>query len=342
MKIAIFTINSAWLRADMDAMRRARHHIRVWRRNPPVVGSTGSGVRREIQVAQDQLNLMNVSRLMDWCDIAYFDWCQYPFPEACVLQARMCKIVVRARGLPFFGMYKTFPWETVDLVVGHQLIEQRLQEAEQKPKSFLHLPQGTDPTLFTMPKTRVYGKNLAMHSTTIRYRKRVYTSIQAFYDLLQHDPEWIFHLKGEWRKGYSGSWEGGSYTGPCTELIEDLGIAHKIHVSLNVSKTDWRDWLHTKDIFISNAIREGTHVSLAEAMMCGVYPLVNCWRGAENYYPKENVYKTQREMVDKILAWQQLDVKEKKQLSQDMREWAVERYDARDIADTMVQEFELL
>lgn len=341
MKIAVFTINPAWLRADLDAMRRARHHIRVWRRNPSVSSSSGVGVQREMQAARSQLNLMNISRLMDWCDVAYFDWCQYPFPEACALQARTCKVVVRARGLPFFGIYKTFHWEKIDLVVGHQLIGQRLQEVETKPR-FLHLPQGTDPTFFTMPKTREYAKNLAMHSTTIRYRKRVYSSIQAFFDLLQHDPEWTFHLKGEWKLSFGTSWEGTQYTGPCEELIEDLGISDKIQLSGNLPPSGWRDWLHDKDVIISNGIREGTHVSLAEAMMCGVYPLVNCWRGADNYYPKENVYRTQREMVDKILAWQQLDVEEKKQLSQDMREWALERYDARDIADTMVQEIELL
>lgn len=324
MKIAVFTINPTWMRADIDAMRRANHLVRIWRRHDK----------------RDRLNLLNVGRLMDWCDIAYFDWCQYPFPEACRFQAAKCKIVVRARGLPFFNIYKTHPWNRVTLVVGHQLIGQRLGEAEQKPR-FLHLPQGSDPTFFIMPKTREYGKNLAMHSTTIRYRKRVYSSIQAFYDLLRHDPEWTFHLKGEWEKGYGASWEGTQYTEPCKELIEDMGISDAVELSQNLPRAGWRDWLHDKDVIISNGIREGTHVSLAEAMMCGVYPLVNCWRGAENYYPKANVYRTQREMVDKILAWQQLDVEEKTQLSQDMREWAL-RYDARDIADRMVQEFELL
>jgi len=333
LNIAAFTINKAWLQADLDAMGRAGHKVRIWR--------PASRTRNEVRTPRDQLNLMNVSRLMDWCDVAYFDWCQYPFSEACTLQSTNCKIVVRARGMPFFQIYKKFPWNKVDLVVGHQLIGQRLREAEQRPR-FLHLPQGSNPTFFIMPKNREYGKNLAMHSTTIRYRKRVYSSIQAFYDLLLHDPEWTFHLKGEWEQGFGAAWEGSQYTDPCKELIEDLNISDAIELTQNVSKGAWRDWLHDKDVIISNGIREGTHVSLAEAMMCGVYPLVNCWRGADNYYPKENVYRTQRELVDKILAWQELDVVEKTQLSQDMREWALERYDARDIADRMVQEFETL
>ena len=324
MKIAVFTSNESWLQADLDAMQRADHEVQLWVNSP-----------------NPQINLMNLSRLMDWCDIAYFDWCQYPFIEACSLERTDCKIVVRARGLPFFSVYKSFPWNVVDLVVGHQLIGQRLQETGHDV-NYLHLPQGSDPNFFTMPKRRKYGKNLGMHSTTIRYRKRVYSSIQAFYDLLQHDPKWTFHLKGEWDQGYGAHWEGVQYTEPCRELMEDLEISTKIRISKNVAKPAWKAWLQKKDIIISNGIREGTHVSLAEAMMCGVYPLINCWRGADKYYPRENVYKTQRELVDKILAWEDLTVKEKKQLSQDMREWARERYNAADIADKMVAEFDLL
>ena len=324
MRIAIFTTNETWLQADLDAMQRRGHEVQLWINSP-----------------NPQINLMNLSRLMDWCDIAYFDWCQSPFLEGCSLERPNCKIVVRARGMPFFSIYKAFPWHMVDLVVGHQLIGQRLEEVGAKT-NYLHLPQGSDPTFFTMPKRRRYGKNLAMHSTVIRYRKRVYTSIQAFYDLLQHDQKWTFHIKGEWEKGYGPAWEGIQYTEPCRELMEDLEISTKIHLTPNVSKEAWRAWLQEKDVFLSNGIREGTHVSLAEAMMCGCYPLINCWRGAENYYPRDCIFKTQRELVDKILEWQDLKVKEKRQLSQEMREWAAERFDAHEIADQMVKEIELL
>lgn len=324
MKIAIFATNITWLQADIDAIQRAGHEGQLWVNTP-----------------NPQINIMNVSRLMDWCDVAYFDWCQYPFIEACSLERAKCKIVVRARGMPFFSIYKQFPWNVVTLVVGHQLIGQRLEEIGSDVQ-FLHLPQGTNPRFFTMPKRRKYGKNLGMHSTTIRYRKRVYTSIQSFFDLLQHDNAWRFHIGGEWDRGFGPGWEGKHYTEPCRELVEDLGISTKIFLVGNLPRDEWRAWLHGKDVFLSNGIREGTHVSLVEAMMCGCYPLINCWRGAENYYPKENVFKTQRELVDKILEWQNLKVKEKRKLSQDMRDWALERYDAAEIADRMIQEIELL
>jgi len=106
MKIAIFATNTTWLQADIDAIQRAGHTGQLWVNTP-----------------NPQINIINVSRLMDWCDIAYFDWCQYPFIEACSLERPKCKIVVRARGMPFFGIYKQFPWRVVNLVVGHQLIQ---------------------------------------------------------------------------------------------------------------------------------------------------------------------------------------------------------------------------
>lgn len=327
MRVGIFTTNEGFIEPVIDALTRRGHQIHFW-----------------FHTQDEHVNWMNLMRLLDKCDLAFFDWCQKPFLETMSLEVLNCKIAVRAHGMPFFEIWDSFPWNRIDLLIGASVIigwkiEQLPQDKQ--PKTYLHSPVGSDPTYFMIPKRKRYSRNLIMHSTTIRYRKRVYTTIQSFLDLLQVDPKWRLTIVGEWERGYSG-WEGRQYTEPCLELMEDLGVRTRVNLLPNLDRGGWRALLAQQDIFISNSIREGVQVSLVEAMMSGVYPLINFWRGASYYYPPECLFKTQRELVDKILEWLKLPASEKRRLSQEMREWASERFDIRVNSDKLVEELEAL
>lgn len=327
MRVGIFTSNQSFIEPVMRALQKRGHETPMW-------AHTG-----------DELtNRINLMRLMDSCDVAFFDWVQTPFLEAMSLENPKCKIAARAHGMEFFSIYDKFPWQYVDLLVGaSEIIGQALQKVpvDHRPKRYVDVPVGSDPTLFTIPKNKRYGHSLITHSTTIRYRKRVYTTLQSFYDLLQHDRKWDLHIVGEWERGYEG-WEGPQYTGPCQELIEDLELATKIHTQPNMDPERWRYYLSDMDLFISNSIREGVQVSLVESMMSGVWPLINCWRGAGGYYPGKCIFKTQRELVDKVLEWGNLLETDKMALSQEAREWAVERFDNDVLMGKLVEELEAL
>ena len=325
MKVGIFTTNESFIGPVIDALRRKGHELLFWTHTP-----------------DEHVNWLNLMRILDRVDLAYFDWCQKPFLEVMSLEALGCKIAIRAHGMPFFGIWDTFPWNHVDLLIGASIIiGWKIEQLppERRPKKYMHSPVGSDPTVFTIPKNKKYGRNIVTHSTTIRYRKRVYTTIQSFYDLLQQDRKWTLNIVGEWERGYPG-WEGRQYTDPCLELMEDLDLRTKVNLIGNMDMETWRTFLHSQDIFISNSIREGVQVSLVEAMMSGVYPLINAWRGSDYYYPKDCLFRSQRELVDKILAWLKLPVENKRRLSEEMREWASERFDARVNADRLVEELE--
>ncbi len=325
MKVTIFTTNSNFLGPVVEALKRSGHEVRFW-----------------VQTPNKNVNWTNIQRLLDRCDVAFFEWCQTPFLQALSLEDIECKIAVRAHGLPFFSIFKTFPWEKVDLLIGASgLFGPLLNEAAQRPKRYMHIPVGSEPTFYTMPPSKKYGRNLATHSYTIRFKKRIYTTIQTFYELLKHDPKWNLNIAGNWTSQAPG-WEGVNYTRPCRELMEDLKISTKVFLTPNMTPEGWRQWLGDKDIFISNSIREGVHVSLVEAMLTGVYPLINCWRGSTEYYPDECIFKTQNELVDKILEWKSLRARKKRRLSGEMREWALERFDGRDLSEKVVEALETL
>jgi len=325
MKVGIFTSNANFLAPILESLKRNGHEPLFWTRTP-----------------NESVNWANLQRLLDRCDVAFFEWCQQPFLEALSLEGLDCKVAVRAHGIPFFSIYKTFPWKRVDLLIGASgLFGPMLNEAAQRPKRYIDIPVGSDPTLYTMPRSRKYGQNLVTHSFVVRFKKRIYTTIQTYYDLLQHDKKWNLHIVGNWEGGSTG-WEGANYTTPCWELMEDLGISTKVFMTPNMDPEGWHQYLCDKDIFLSNSIREGVHISLVEAMFTGVYPLINCWRGAREYYPEECIFKTQSELVDKVLEWEKRPVKEKRRLSREMREWASERFDGRPLADKVVEALETL
>ena len=325
MRVGVFTLNRGFLEPVLESLERRGHEVMLWK-------NTRSNVA----------NWLNLQRILDRCDVAFFDWTQNPFSEAMRLEGLSCKIAVRAHGIPFFGMYKTFAWQKVDLLIGAAaILGHKMNEAKNQPKQYLHIPPGSDPTLFTIPADKKYHQNICTHSWAIRFKKRVYTTIQTFYDLLQHDERWKLHIVGDWERKTEG-WAGMNYTEPCKELIEDLKIGFRVYRSPNMGPKTWAASLGDMDIFLSNSIREGLHVSLVDAMLTGVYPLINCWRGSDEYYPADNIFKTQGELVDKILEWESHSVEEKRRLSGEMREWAAERFDSSILADTLVEALEAL
>jgi len=325
MKVGIFTLNTNFLGPITMSLLRHGHEILLWKRT-----------------RETQIDLINLQRILDRCDVAFFDWTQNPFLNAMRIEELSCKIAVRAHGLPFFDLYKTFPWQRVDLMIGSAVIfGQRMKEAKNQPKRYLHIPPGSDPTLFTIPANKKYHQNLCTHSLIIRFKKRIYATLQAFYDLLQHDRRWKLHIVGQW-KAPAGWGEHSNYIEPCKELMEDLQLGTKVYLSPNMPWARWAAWLGGMDIFVSNSIREGLQVSLVEAMLAGVYPLINCWRGSDEYYPADNIFKTQSELVDKLLEWESRSVEEKRRLSGEMREWAAERFDSGILADKLVEALETL
>jgi hypothetical protein len=59
-------------------------------------------------------------------------------------------------------------------------------------------------------------------------------------------------------------------------------------------------WYQDKDYFISCSYDESLHYACAEAMACGVKPLVHCWESARDFYPPDLIWRTEAEFIEKI------------------------------------------
>jgi glycosyltransferase involved in cell wall biosynthesis len=150
-------------------------------------------------------------------------------------------------------------------------------------------------------------------------RKRVYELILVFYEMLKTRGDFHLHIAGDLVPAY------GDYFDAIQSLVKKLGIEDQVTFYGEIF--DAWNWYSKIDIFISNSYSEGLQVAPIEAMASGRYCLSHRWDGAEELLPENNLFYTDQDLQEKILAFCQLSSEEKQKSSRLMRELACEKFD---------------
>lgn len=308
LKIAVFALNPNFYR-EVGQELRTHHQVREYQ-----------------HTNNDTFNLINLQRLMDWCDVGYFEFAQYPLNVISNLEVMEKPLIVRAHGIELFSQEEV-NWEKVNLMIATPICRQIF--LDQRPKyvpEIVELPVGIDSNYFSFSPQKarqVFGKKILIQSTVMRPKKRIYTSIQTFGEIYEKDPEWTLWIVGNWTGGFQEATieRQEQYNWPLKELIGTLGLEDAVIGTDHMPRDEWRDFLMDKDIFWSNSILEGFHVALAEHMATGGYPVINCWRGADSFYDPRWIHKNQQSMVKEILDWGNQSKERKLELARKAREW---------------------
>jgi glycosyltransferase involved in cell wall biosynthesis len=125
----------------------------------------------------------------------------------------------------------------------------------------------------------------------------VYELILAFDELVKANDRFSLHIGGDPHPRFR------DYYQAILRLIELRGLKDKITLYGNISKPE--DWYSQIDIFISNSYNEGLQVSPLEAIASGCFALSHNWSGADEFFPAENLYFTDQELIEKILHFSQ-------------------------------------
>jgi len=254
-----------------------------------------------------------MEQMLQWCDIAWFEWCTPQVILATHLP-KTCRILVR---LHRYEAFKPWPaqvrWENVDVLIniGNRYVNAHLRQT---------VPDLDDRTrVVTIPSAvnlakwplaeRTRGKNLACFGY-LNMRKNPGLLLQCFARLHARDPEYRLHLGGRPQDAMLMQY--------LHVMIEELGL--KGAVVLEGWVDDPRAWLQNKHYLISSSLGEGLPAGLLEGMASGLKPVIHTWPGARDFFPR--------------WLWRDADdfcrcILEGEYEPQFYHDWAAERYSLR-------------
>ncbi len=252
-----------------------------------------------------------MSQLMDWADIAWFEWCDQLLIEATAMP-KTCKIVCRLHSYEAFSdMPGRVDWSKVDrLIFVNESVKNILDRHYKISTPYKVIHNAVDTVRYDIPPSKEYGKKIASVGY-INYKKNPELLLYCFKKIHQYDPEYTLHIAG-------------SHQDPRIQLyFEHFLKENPLPVHFDGWIDDMPAWYADKDYVISTSLFESFHYSIAEGMASGLMPLIHNWYGADGLYPKEFLYNDPDGCLELLKRLEQSDKAEQAVRN---RQYIVERY----------------
>jgi len=251
-------------------------------------------------------------------DVCFFEWAE-EYLTIASYQPKLCPIITRLHSFELYEWAPKINWDAVDKII---LVSQAMRN-----KFIDYYPDCTHKTVvvyngislqdFTPPANRNFHFNLGMlcHIAPI---KRIYEVILLLSNMREEGHDAHLHIAGK----PAGDLR---YSIALQRLVDELELHDSVTFYDHIDNTP--GWLKNIDIFISNSYWEGQQVALIEAMASGCYCLSHFWDGAEEMIPSGNLYVTESELLQKIIAYSRKPEAEKQSCQAQMRSIACEKFD---------------
>lgn len=270
-------------------------------------------------------------------DVVLFEWASELLVEASdVYTPDAGALVTRLHRYEMFEWVERINWDNVSYVIldTEAMRRKLLERTNVDPERALVLPNAVALSK-TDSSQRPFEKRIGILAN-LHPRKRIYELVLAFYAVLQEEPDVTLHIGGPPRPNYE------AYHEAIHDLVRRLGIEDKVTFYGKVEER-W-DWYQTVDIFVSISYSEGMQVAPIEAAASGCYCLSHWWEGAEEIFPREQLFVTEGEFVERVLAYARGTEDERRLMRQPFlryveNECNVQRV-SRHIEDVLVRAYE--
>ena len=225
-----------------------------------------------------------MEQMLQWCDVAWFEWCTPQVILATHLP-KTCRMIVR---LHRYEAFKPWPaqvrWENVDLLVtiGNRYVDTYLRQTV--PDLDERTRVVTIPSAVNLAKwplvDRTRGKNLACFGY-VNMRKNPGLLLQCFARLHAQDPEYRLAIGGQPQDAMLLQY--------LHAMIQELGLQDA--VTLEGWIEDARAWLADKHYLISASLGEGLPAGVLEGMASGLKPVIHTWPGARDFFPPQWLWR---------------------------------------------------
>lgn len=227
-------------------------------------------------------------------DICFFEWSSDLLMPASHMP-KTCPIVTRLHSFELYEWAPKINWDAVDKVIlVSKAMEKRFSELYPKHASKTSvIYNGRSPETFRPSQNRDFDFTLGMLGTVLPI-KRVYETVLMLYTLRTQGYPAQLRIAGATDREPR-------YFASIRRLVDELQLQDSVRFDGHVLDTP--SWLQQIDILISNSYWEGQQVALIEAMSSGCYCLSHRWDGAEEMLPKENLFTSENELIDKIVRY---------------------------------------
>ncbi|HWR81843.1 MAG TPA: tetratricopeptide repeat protein [Candidatus Deferrimicrobium sp.] len=256
-------------------------------------------------------SIREMTQLLDWADLAWFEWCDALIIEATRLP-KHCPIVCRLHSYEAFtDMPRQVDWSKVDhLIFVNRSVEELFRRQVSADVATVIVPNGVDLKRFVLPHNKTYGKKIASVGY-INYKKNPALLLYCFKKIHSYDSEYSLHIAGQ-------------HQDPRIQLyFEHFLRGNPLPVHYYGWVEDMPAWYADQDFVISTSLFESFHYSIAEGIACGLMPLIHDWYGATNLYPPEYLFS---DPDDCLALIQRLSKSDRCQLARQNRQYIAQRF----------------
>jgi len=235
--------------------------------------------------------------LMKWSDISWFEWCT----NLAVIgskQPKVCKNIIR---LHRYEAYEQWPqlvnWTNIDtlITVGNSFVRDALLRKVPYIENYtpiVTIPNGVNLEKFTFID-RPRGKNIAFLSN-LRMVKNPAFVLQCMQKL--------HYMDSEYRLFFGGLFQDEVLEQYLRHMVNALRLCDVVF--FDGRQEDVGSWLRDKHYIVSTSLIESQGMGLAEAMACGLKPVIHNFPGADQIFPTEFLFNISEEFCRLILCEQ--------------------------------------
>ncbi len=261
----------------------------------------------------------DMTGLMRWADVAWFEWCDQLLIDATKLK-KTCPIVCRIHSYEVFSdMPRQVDWSKVDQIIFvNESVRELFEQQTKTPVRKVVIHNGLDLARFPLKTDKPRTKRIGSVGY-INYKKNPGLLLYCFKKIHEYDSDYTLHIAGE-------------HQDPRILLyMQNFLRRHPLPVVFNGWVKDMPEWYADKDFVISTSLFESFHYSIAEGMASGVLPLIHDWYGADKLYPGQFMFSDPDDCLRLVRSLETADLP---RLRADNRQFIASRYNqAERIAD---------
>ena len=238
-----------------------------------------------------------IAEAIKWADIVWLEWANELaiFATNNVPEIAKKKVICRLHSYEIFNSFpEQIDWNNVDNLVFvsehiRRIFHELHPDVKIDPTKELIVQNGVNLDRFKF-SIHEPGYNLAVVAH-INYKKDPTMWIQIMTRLAERDKRYKLHVAGDFQDSRYGVY--------FDHIKREMNIENNLILHGWVENVD--EFLKDKNYVISTSIHEGHPYNILESMARGIKPIIHNYAGAKEQWPKELIYNTIDEAVEKII-----------------------------------------